>query len=117
MKKKKTDTVVTTMKAASAILNLPMWIIQEAKNAGCLAFKNSGRVNVDELSAWIKNDWEPMPSSVFEHFRAEWVENQFPRLLKPLGIADSIEEASKRTGLSVSMIKYIRDAGCNAFMG
>jgi hypothetical protein len=116
MKKETKPIIAQTMVAASSMLKLPDWIVREAKKAGCLAFKNSGRVDVNELDRWIQNEWHGMPSQVFLYFRQKWLVETMPNLVGHLGVAKDIEEASRRTGLSVSMIMYLRDAGSPAFI-
>lgn len=109
--KRKTSGIVTTMNGAAKILNHPLWIVQEAKLSGCcLAFKRSGRVDVDELRDWLDNSWGEMPPPVFDHFLTEWRRNVWPTLRQPLGISPSVEDACERMGLSLSLFANVVSA-------
>jgi hypothetical protein len=116
MKQKNTNRIAPTMRAGASIMNYPLEILQAAKNAGCPAFQPSGRVDLDELERWMQGEWYPMPDWVFNYFRTLWTVNIKPTKSGRLGIANSIEEASRKTGLSVSMILFMRDAGSKAFI-
>ena len=51
--KKHQGSVSSSMKSAAGITGLSYRAIQAAKDGGCLAIKQNGRVNIDELTEWL----------------------------------------------------------------
>jgi len=110
-KSKAKKRLVSTMRAAAAITGWPLWLLQTARDCGCSAFRSNGRVSIGELQNFVMNDWHPMPDSVFEYLHREWESKIKPTLPENLGVANGYAEAAKRTGLYVSMIRFIQDSG------
>src|SRR5690242_16848395 len=48
--------IAQSMAAAASELRLPVEVVQNAKNSGCGAFRDGGRIDCDALRAWLDAD-------------------------------------------------------------